>query len=343
MARKMEKCFKHKTLLAIPQDYKRFNDLWTPEAAQLADDLGIQVDIIQNTPESDEEWQAVLAGYRSIITSWCTPELDQKLLRKADQLELITHAAGSVADLAGKLPHNINVCSANAIMAESVAEWCVAMTWLGLNNFLKYANVGGKRPMNWQKESIDFRNIRDSVIGVWGYGDICRSYLQLLRPFMPEKIMIASDHLSGETNEWTLASLEKIFSSCDVIICLAALTPKNRRRIDRKLLSLIKPGAALLNPGRGLLINEEDLLAEFSRNGFCYIADAFHLEPLPDGHPLQQLPNVILTPHCAGQNTHRYVPAMLEEIDRYFRGQPLLHQLSRQRLENMTSNKLNYG
>ncbi len=331
-------------LLAIPRDYGRFDDLWTPEAVDLAASLNLQLHFMDETPVSLSGWNQALSGFPAIITSWCTPPLNREVLADNDTIALIAHAAGSVADLASELPRpDIMVTTANPVMASSVAEWCMAMTWAGLSNILKYANFGGSRPLNWNKVTADFRNIRNSVIGIWGYGNVSTEYIRLLKAFAPAKIMVHSSNFSAAEEAVEPAALEDIFSKADVIVLLEALNHMNEERVDAALLRRIKPNAVLLNPGRGRLIDENALIAELSQNRFTYIADVFHREPLPDNDLLQKFSNVILTPHCAGRNTGEFVPAMLKEVSRFYNGEPLQYAVTEERLKTMTSNRLNYG
>lgn len=333
-----------KALLAIPRDYGRFDDLWTAEAVDLAASMNLLVHFMDETPASLSGWNKALSDFPAIITSWCTPPLNREVLADNESIALIAHAAGSVADLASELPrHDIVVTTANPIMASSVAEWCMAMTWAGLSSMPKYANFGGLRPLNWNKVTADFRNIRNSVIGIWGYGDISTEYIRLLKAFSPAKTMVHNSNFSTAAGNVEPAALEDIFSMADVIVLLEALNPVNEGRVDDSLLRRIKPNAVLLNPGRGRLIDENALIAALSENRFTYIADVFHREPLPDNDRLQQFPNVILTPHCAGRNTGQFVPAMLREVARFYNGEPLLYAVTEKRLKAMTSNRINYG
>jgi phosphoglycerate dehydrogenase-like enzyme len=331
-------------LLAIPRDYERFVALWTAGAADLSANLNLNIHFIDKTPMNLSGWNQALSGFQAIITSWCTPPLNRVVMENNETIALIAHAAGSVSDLVSELPRpDIMVTTANPIMASSVAEWCMAMTWVGLANMLKYANFGGLRPLNWNKTASDFRNIRNSIIGIWGYGDISAEYIHFLKAFSPKKILMHSSHFRSAEDAIEPASLEDMFSQADAIVLLAALNTTNEGRVGTDLLRRLKPGAVLLNPGRGRLIDEGALITALNQGRFTYIADAFHREPLPDNDLLQHFTNVILTPHCAGRNTGQFVPAMLREVRRFYNGEALHYAVTRERLKTMTSNRLNYG
>jgi phosphoglycerate dehydrogenase-like enzyme len=93
-------------------------------------------------------------------------------------------------------------------------------------------------------------------------------------------------------------SLEMLLQESDVVSLHASLTPESRGLIDAGRLRMMKPTAYLINTSRGPLVDEAALLTAL---GAGWIAgaglDVFDHEPLPAGHPLTELPNVVLTPH----------------------------------------------
>ena len=114
------------------------------------------------------------------------------------------------------------------------------------------------------------------------------------------------------------------------MICVP-LTDATRGLIDAKAVSLIKPGATLVNVGRGAVINE-DTLVEALRDGRLAGAalDVFATEPLDEGSPLWELPNVLLSPHTAGlslRENERIVALFVENLRRYLDGEELLNRV----------------
>jgi hypothetical protein len=79
------------------------------------------------------------------------------------------------------------------------------------------------------------------------------------------------------------------------------LSEETRGFIEKREFEKMKPSAILLNTARGAIVNEQAMIEALSQ---CRIAgaglDVFETEPLPSGHPLTRLENVVLTPHCAG-------------------------------------------
>jgi phosphoglycerate dehydrogenase-like enzyme len=96
---------------------------------------------------------------------------------------------------------------------------------------------------------------------------------------------------------------------------------------DRRRIGLMKPGAILVNIGRGPVV-EEDALIDALRSGRLRGAalDVFETEPLPRDSPLWDLDNVILSPHTAAQSIHeneRIVELFAENLRRYLAGEEL--------------------
>jgi glyoxylate/hydroxypyruvate reductase A len=92
-------------------------------------------------------------------------------------------------------------------------------------------------------------------------------------------------------------------------------------------------GAFLVNAGRGRLQIDADIVAALDEGALAGASlDVFPTEPLPASSPLWGHPKVILTPHNAGDLTpEQLIPALLEQIERVARGEPMLHAIDRQR------------
>jgi phosphoglycerate dehydrogenase-like enzyme len=89
----------------------------------------------------------------------------------------------------------------------------------------------------------------------------------------------------------------------------------------------MKPHACLINVARGPVVNEEALMQALERGTIAAAAvDCVHEEPLPETSALWQVPNLLITPHSAGE-THRYednvIDLLLENLDRRWQGADL--------------------
>ena len=99
----------------------------------------------------------------------------------------------------------------------------------------------------------------------------------------------------------TLADLDVLLPRADFVICSSVLVEATRGMMDAHRLSLMKPSAYIVNPSRGSLIVEQDLISALREGRIAGAGlDTFEVEPLPADSPLWDLDNVLLTPHCSG-------------------------------------------
>jgi D-3-phosphoglycerate dehydrogenase len=143
-----------------------------------------------------------------------------------------------------------------------------------------------------------------STVGVVGLGRIGRAVAKRCRGF--ETRILAYDAVPdpayAEAQGITLVPLETLLSEADFVTLHAPHTSDTDNLIDRRRLALMKPTAFLINTARGGLV-DEDALTEALQSGRLAGAglDTFKREP-PVGSPLLNLPNVIVSPHSAGNN-----------------------------------------
>ena len=80
----------------------------------------------------------------------------------------------------------------------------------------------------------------------------------------------------------------------------APLTPDTRGLVSAEAIAAMKPGAVMINVGRGAVIDEPALIDALRHKRIRGAAlDVFAQEPLPEGHPMYGLDNLLLSPHCA--------------------------------------------
>jgi glyoxylate/hydroxypyruvate reductase len=94
---------------------------------------------------------------------------------------------------------------------------------------------------------------------------------------------------------------------------------------------LLPPGAVVINPGRGQLIDDAALLAALDAGHLGHATlDVFREEPLPPGHPFWAHPRITVTPHIASETRPETAAGVIaENIRRCEAGEPLLHLIDR--------------
>jgi D-3-phosphoglycerate dehydrogenase len=124
----------------------------------------------------------------------------------------------------------------------------------------------------------------------------------------------------------TPASKDEILDRADVVSLHVRLSPETRGFLGRKELAQMKRTAILVNTGRGALVDREALIAALTERKIMGAGlDVFHEEPLATDDPILALPNVILSPHNAGQTPEVIRDGLLravENVERFLEGTP---------------------
>jgi D-3-phosphoglycerate dehydrogenase len=186
-----------------------------------------------------------------------------------------------------------NCAGANTV---SVAEWCVSAT-LALLRKTVDADAAVRRG-EWPQTSVGGRELAGSTVGIVGMGGIGKAVARMFGAFdCTVQYWSRSRHREAPAEH---VELEALMSTSDVIVLVIALGPETRHLVNAERLARLKPGALLVNGGRGGLV-DEPALVEALRNGVLAGAalDVFAEEPLPADSPLRDLP-VLLSPHMAG-------------------------------------------
>jgi phosphoglycerate dehydrogenase-like enzyme len=126
-----------------------------------------------------------------------------------------------------------------------------------------------------------------------------------------------------------------MFKECDFVVVTVPLTLETHSLISAKELAALKPTAFVVDLSRGGVIDHEALLAALNEQKIAGAAlDVFPEEPVPPENQLWKLPNVLLTPHIAGNTPHydeRAVTLFSENLYRYLAGLPLYNLVKLER------------
>jgi phosphoglycerate dehydrogenase-like enzyme len=202
----------------------------------------------------------------------------------------------------------------------------------------------------WPKdrwERFNPRELRDSTVGIVGYGSIGRQVARLLQPFGARVLAVKRDVMRPEDTGYTPEgwgdpegdmvlrlyppeALRSMFKECDFVVVAAPLTPQTRGMVNAEALSALRPTAFLVDVSRGGVVDHTALLAALRDRKIAGAAlDVYPEEPLPPESPLWKLSNVILTPHISGNTPYyddRAIALFAENLRRYLGGAPLLNR-----------------
>lgn len=213
-------------------------------------------------------------------------------------------------DLEACRAHGITVTNTPGVNAHAVAEHAIALMLSVLRRIPAMdADLHAGR---WAKSTI--AQLEGKAVGIVGLGAIGRRVATLASAFGAKLLVYTNTPDAGRAASAgaRAVSLDELLCESDVVSLHLRLEPATNGIITRERLALMKPSTVLINTARGALV-DRDALVSALRSGALAGAglDVFHDEPLPAGDALASLPNVVLTPHIAG-NTPEVVAAGLD-------------------------------
>lgn len=271
-------------------------------------------------------------GAQVILTNK-TPLLAQTLALLPELRFIAVLATGyNVVDVVAAAAAGVPVSNVPVYGSDSVAQHAIALL-LALANQVALHDAAVKRG-EWST-AADFTfqkaplvELSGRTFGVVGMGRIgARTALiaQALGMQIAAHATRPKPAPEGLTVEWL--SLDDLFRTSDVVSLHCPLTADNAGFVNRRLLSLMKPSAFLINTARGALVNEVDL-AEALNGGSIAGAglDVTAMEPIPADSPLLAAKNCVITPHIAWgtlEARRRLMAATVENVRAFFSGRPV--------------------
>lgn len=308
-----------KVLILDTMGEETYKSFFTPQVMEKMNKLGT-VDYLryQRTPEGYEQLKKRVRGVDVLFCGWGVPLLQEDFYQAADALKVIAYTGGSVGDLANAplqaRPH-ITLLSGNPFYAESVAQGTICYMLMGQRRL--YQDIKETERTGWWRHSYN-DGLRGKTVGLVSFGMIAKHVARMLQVF-DCKVKVFSSHglTAQECEKYHVepASLEEVFSTCDVVSIHSGMTAKTYHMVDAKLLSMMKDGALIVNTARGAVVDEAALEVEVVSGRLRAVLDVFEVEPLPADSRLRGLPNVIIVPHCGGPTVDVRELLTLDMID----------------------------
>jgi phosphoglycerate dehydrogenase-like enzyme len=193
--------------------------------------------------------------------------------------------------------------------------------------------------------------LRDSTLGIVGYGSIGREVGRLGRAFGMRVLALrrsrgkakegyASEHMGNGEDAiperfFVPEELHEMLAECDYVVVALPLTLETKHLIGEAELRAMKPSAYLVNIARGAIVDEAALVRALGEGWIAGAGlDVFEREPLPDDNPLWSMDNVLISPHVAGftpRYDERAAALFAENLERYLSGKPLLNLVDKTR------------
>ncbi|WP_030354819.1 NAD(P)-dependent oxidoreductase [Streptomyces scopuliridis] len=229
--------------------------------------------------------------------------VDEDFLRRAPRLRVIARTGVGVdlVDVAAASARGIPVVITPNSGGRAVAEGVFAMA-LHLTKRLR-SLTDLVRDGRWaERTAVPVGDLDGATLGIVGYGRIGRRVGELAVAFGMRTL--AYDPFSPPPSEFACEGLGELAASSDVLTLHTPLAEGTRHLVNERLLAGVKPGAILINCGRGGLLDPDATLAALESGRLSGVGlDVFDPEPARH-HPLFDHPGVVLTPHVMGM-THR--------------------------------------
>lgn len=267
--------------------------------------------------------------------------IDKEVLESAPHLKMIqrTGVGTEMLDLDAIKQRGIPVYVNAGVNAQSVAEHTLTLILSCLKQLPRINRQTHSGIWRKQASGLQTRELRGRKVGLVGMGNIGRIVSRMLNAFgaivLYTDVVRQPESVEKDLGLTFCSSFEEMLPLVDVLSFHCPLTPENVEVLNARTLSLMKPGAVVVNTARGKLINPDDLYDALVSGRILFAGlDTHFEEPIKDGYKLLGLENVILTPHIGGlsyEAFHSMMKGAMDNIVAFESGQ--LDQIEGKRLK----------
>lgn len=318
-----------------------------PSLEELKQIPGVEVRLIGTPEEQTRPLAPELIRDCDVLFCTCPPEN----LSEMSTLKFIQISSVGYTQIVGKRldQRGIRASNARGVFDVPIAEWNVAMM-VNLSRDLR-GMLHNQDAERWDRSARYQREVRGSVVGLWGYGGIGRETARLAKTLGMRVYVLTRNGVRPRENIYCVPGTgdpegvlpDKVFRTeekkeflkdLDFLVVAMPQSTANTGIIAEAELRLLKKAAFVLNPARGPLIDEQALINALQNRAIAGAAlDTHYRYPMPAGHPLWQMPNVIMTPHISGSSLsprflERVWDIFVRNVGRLARREPLLNELS---------------
>lgn len=263
-----------------------------------------------------------------IWTDYARPESLRQALSENPQLRWVQLPFAGVDAFSSIIREHpsITFTSAKRSYSEPVAEHALLLC-MALGRILPERI----RAKSWGKKYAD--SLFDEELLIVGGGGIAQQLVDLLEPMRTRVTVIRkrpSESFSNSQFSRVLGydCLDQELGKAKFVVLACALTDETRFLFDSKRISRMRKDAFLVNVARGEIVNQDDLVTALQKAVIAGAAtDVTYPEPLPEGHPMWGVENLIITPHTADTMpivTRLFAQRLRENVSAYVNGGPLI-------------------
>ena len=305
------------------------------------------VELVDSACRSNEDVCKLAAGGCDVMLGFRVPD---ELVQHAPGLKWFQLLSAGADHATPWLSRNgaVTLTTSSGIHATPISEYTIA-------SMLAYAHrlhimIRAQLRHEWQRRGFmdTIEDVRGKTLGVIGYGSIGRETARLADALGMPVLALKRNPEERRDSGWCPAGLgdpegkiprkffgpdecAAILSESDYVTVTLPLTAATRKFVGAKEIAAMRPGAYIVNIGRGEVIDEQALI-EALRGGKIAGAglDVFEHEPLEASSPLWDMENVILTPHMSGANRgymEKACALFAENLRRFSAGQSLMNRV----------------
>ena len=291
------------------------------------DGIASEVKVYDDTPQ-DKILERV-QGYTVVVTKEI-PVPGDIIRQFPDSVKLICEAGTGYnnLDLEAAREKGIRVCNVPNYSTQRVAQ-TVLLLMLDLASSMTRQHrmlARGDHSNFTDRLSVDHIELNGKTLGVVGTGNIGREVIRVAQA-LDMKILATAHHQRPDEDGIHYVPLKELLSESDFISLHCPLTDETRHMIDEEAISLMKPGAYIINTARGALIDEKALIRALEEGRIAGAGlDVQETEPPAEDSPLYTLDNVVLTPHMGWrglETRRRLVDKVRQDIEAFCSGSPI--------------------
>ncbi len=274
-------------------------------------------DMVGEPPRGDEIAFVVPPYFAS--TEW-------ERLRLLPGLRVVQLLTAGYDNVLSALPAGVQLANAAGVHDASTAELAVTLTLSSLRGIPEFVAAQGRS--QWLPLGLR-SSLADKKVLILGYGGIGAAIARRLSGFEVSLTAVASRARVGDElvdRVHGVDELPALLPEHDVVIVIVPLSDATTGLVGRDFLASMRDGALLVNVSRGKVVDTQALLEATSTGRIRAALDVTDPEPLPDDHPLWQVPGVLISPHVGGATSAfapRAVALLREQIAAFAGERPL--------------------
>jgi len=260
------------------------------------DDIDLPKHFNLFTNENDLTNQSKLDAVTVYIPKYMGGVKSLEVMQQMPNLKLVQLLTAGYEDALKFLPKNVALANARGVHDLSTAELTLALTLASRSGVANY--IKGQQAETWIRDVRG--SIINSAVAIVGYGSIGQEIAKVFSPFTSN---ITGFTRSGSNGTKLISELDELLPEYDIVVLITPLTDETKGLFDAKRISLMKPGALLVNMARGQVVVTDDLVSALNQGKIYAAVDVTDPEPLPAGHPMWSAKNLIISPHVGGNSS----------------------------------------